>query len=683
MADLFDQFGVDPSTGQATPQQQEAPSNPEPAAPAQPPVDLFDQFNVNPNTGRTNPPKPLGNVRSDKGAFWVAVDNFNNNIGKLPAGILQAALPADSTAGKANQSFIDQNQADAMDRSYQHPDAAARGALAGDFGQGVVSAAVTPWMKAKEGAGALAKAGTFMANTGGQGLALGGAQAITSDSGQSRLMNAATGGAAGIVLGGALHGAGAALKGVGNLISKPSAGIPVEHAARAKDFADVGAKPTLGMVSQNADVQGREEAIMKGTQGEPSQMIRSAVKDVHTAVNEAVDKIKGMVGNAAAKLEDAGSQVQDTLQTVNSARLSKVSDMYETAKATAGADVDIAKDNIVGIYNNVLQDFKDIKFSPRVEKVLNGLKDPQSILTVKDAVDLTKSINKVISSTDDKGTKMAGKSIINAVYDSLDAISTDANNLASKAFAAARDARRAVGDVFSQNDIVEHVISKKAQFTNEMSPDQVAPTTFRNITNMNKIKGALLSPGVDGTIDAAGKEAWDTLRATKFNQVIDSAVVNGQISFSKLAKNYNKIGDKMMDEIIGSPEAHQQLKTVMRVLDYTSRKEPGVINNSNSANIVSKMVGNIMKGNIAKGVGVAVGSAFGGPAGALLGYMLPEVGVWLEKMGNKNFIIKGLEAAQAVKAVAPRKGLGDMLPSSSPVINQVITNTGAVKASQS
>lgn len=129
--------------------------------------------------------------------------------------------------------------------------------------------------------------------------------------------------------------------------------LDVAAALRKGDFDAEGIQPTLGWVTRDPR-QWEAEQNVRGVKGAGEKVGR-----VISSGNRAlVDKI-GSYANNAAEPAAASQGLADALRKYDQGRASDVSNMYSTARASAGKDLEVPTEGLQSAYQQAYKDFKD------------------------------------------------------------------------------------------------------------------------------------------------------------------------------------------------------------------------------------------------------------------------------------------------------------------------------------
>jgi hypothetical protein len=489
----------------------------------------------------------------------------------------------------------------------ENPGLAATGEIVGQVGATLPAAGLSIPLRAaqvaKAAPGVIAKIGNALTSNTARIVATGSAQgagigALQYDpTGEERLQNILFGAGAGALIPGGIAAAKGAYSVTKSILNRNAIKLAEDAAEQAmqriKEAKSIGVDQlSAGAVTRNPTLQAKEEILLKGSDSPAAAQLRKSYEDTEKQLYAASQRIiKALKGTPKNKVS-AGSELQSTERAIYSNAQSKIGEIYDAAKSAPGGDAVIPKDDILKTHKEILEDFVDPKFSPGINKVITTLQDKEAQLTVGEANNLIKRLNAASRTTTNLESKTAINVLKQKVFDAIDTLADDATNPARELFQAARTARKELGDVFNQKDIVETIRKKKAQYTDYIDPEKVVDR-INTAADWDKIEKSLKFKGVDGVVNPEGLAAWDNLRATKLNNFFENATseVNGQLqlSLNKLTTNYKKIGEPVMKKIIGDDKVFNEFKTLMKVMDYWKNKAPGTVNTSNSANVINRI----------------------------------------------------------------------------------------------
>lgn len=483
---------------------------------------------------------------------------------------------------------------------------------------------------------------------------VGGITALTAPPGE-RMAGALTGVAAG--LGGEVAGAalGAVPTGISKLGSflakeeKPLITDPEalrEAAARVKQAKEVGVTGLpAGAITRIPEIQAREELMMKGGPTEVAAPLQMAAQQVDKQINNTAQKMINSLGGETKTSMAIGEDVQNVLRGTTDKALKTVGNLYDHASNAPGGNVFLPRNRIVDKFNEINDDFIDVKFSPRVKRIMQELAAPQATFNVKDANTLNQALNKSYRSATTSADRTAIGLMKYEVYNTIDDTFAGQVNPAAELFKIARNARKNLGDVMDQKDVVQAIVRKKSKFTDYIAPEDVAKKIFsstNSVSNLNKIENALnfdLDPMGRKISNPQGQQVWNNLRRFKFNQFINDStnIINGRpvLSYFKLIRNYKKVGKPAMDKILGDKVLSTNLDKLMNVMEFWQNKAPGTINYSNTANAINRMA-NKLTGLMTARI-------------PFIGGMMNTFRSMVEHAQDKEWVMKNLKLAQMLR----------------------------------
>jgi len=453
-------------------------------------------------------------------------------------------------------------------------------------------------------------------------------------SGQNRTSRAMFGALIGAAIPGGYYGAKGTLKWLfkkPTLIDDPAV---LETAAnRVKEAKELGIDQlTAGAATREPLIQTIEQRILK-QKGAAADLFREKHQEISNQIYNVGQKMTDAIGGKQMANEVLGGELQSALQDTQRLARNSISKMYEAAAEAPGAQNSLERGDILNTFENLKQDFVDLKLSPAINNALDGLgtkiKDnyanPYNILT---ANKLIQSINKAYRNTALPDTRAALNILKSKVMDSIDRLADDVTNPSRTLFNLARHFRKELGDIYDQQDIVGLLTRKKGSTTNYIAPEHVAGRIFgtrENITNLNKIEKALqYRIPADKWITEAKKlnpdtsfgdlqeiytnniepqfnknaQLWEDLKTNAFNKLINDSTIhkNGlpQLSYQALVKNVKNMGQSSLRKILGNDELADKFNKLIKVMDYWQNQAPSVATRTKAANALHRMAGGII-----------------------------------------------------------------------------------------
>lgn len=364
-------------------------------------------------------------------------------------------------------------------------------------------------------------------------------------------------------------------------------GLTPDQAVRSAAFKTVGAKPTTGQLTREFGQQQLEAEGAKSVNPMVGSPIRQRLAESNRAILTKVDDVLAGTGGTADDLV-AGSSAKAALRSKASSMQKKTGELYDAAKEATGANSPLPKDAQGMFFQKVvpiLDDFEG-KIPPAIQKKLEqfGLFGKvERDLTFIEAEKFRKLLN-VYADSSDAPTVAAIKSLKGALDDSINSLALGSDD-AAKMFEMARKSSAAKHAEFSQKDIVQAVVSKKAQFTDVVPDEQVVKRVVfgGSVDDVFKIRKSL--SGAPG-----GDEAWNNIRASTFKKLMDAAMNQnikneaGDVVFSgaRFQTELKKLGDKKLS-LLFSPKEMEQIHAIRLVADSVTNKVPGSVNTSNTA----------------------------------------------------------------------------------------------------
>ena len=290
--------------------------------------------------------------------------------------------------------------------------------------------------------------------------------------------------------------------------------------------------------------------------------------------------------------------------------------MYDAAMKAPGANKNMIYNPataqsiraISDTYNRILDDYADVNFSRGVSGKISSIADAYATgkpvegasFSAKDANQLIKRLNLGYKNGSD-AQRAAILELKEPIFNFMDTIANDSNNPSAQLFNQARVIRKQVGDVYNQNDIVDLITKKKAEFTDALPPEKVASNIFSSQTtetNLNKVQKALLYGGPNGELSEKGQMMCDTLRASKINDILSSSTrtvksLSGRndiysIDYKALVKNVQNLSKPSLEKLLGSPELADRFGKFIDTVGYWQKNIDAAKANKASALISAK-----------------------------------------------------------------------------------------------
>lgn len=340
---------------------------------------------------------------------------------------------------------------------------------------------------------------------------------------------------------------------------KVAEGFTPDQALRAADFEAVGIKPTTGQITRDFGQQQFEiEQLAKSGNPHLQRPMAERMVAQNRALLSSADELQGMVGGTPDELI-AGVSTKTALRGKERELQRTASELYKRAREAKGVDAKVPTKDFLAKTKEVLDDFEDV-IPPPIKARLDEFSEGARKLTVGEAEKFRQLINSRID-TPDRAAATGMRKIKDALDEAVDSLA-EGKDEAAKLFAAGREASRAKHAEFSQKDIVEAIVNKKAQFTDTIPDEQVVKKVVLagSIDDLNKVKLSL-NTGTEAQREA-GKEAWDNIRAATTKKLMDSALSGsarneaGEVIFNAnaLQKELDKIGLKKLRMIYTQPE---------------------------------------------------------------------------------------------------------------------------------
>lgn len=356
---------------------------------------------------------------------------------------------------------------------------------------------------------------------------------------------------------------------------------------------NVGAKLTSGQITRDMPQLRAEEIAFQS----PNPLVREQLAAQRETANRALtsyadDFITG-TGGIADDLT-AGASTKGALRSKLAEAKAATGEAYKQAdEALKGKDVDLS--SVAGKVRE-LEDFATL--SPELEVIKKTLArfgvtdDATKPLTGEQANIVTQRINQLYEGASDQSKAMVLRPLKESIDEAVGkAAGADSPYQAARATAAAWHAE------FSQKDIIDAIVKKKAQYTEAIPDEQVVKKLVfsGSLDDLYKAKRSL-SSGSKEQIEK-GTEAWNNIRATTFRNLIDDSmnpnVKNeaGDIVFSgaKFQTLLNKkIGDDKL-RVLFSPKELESIHSIRLVADALTNNVRGSINTSYTSTFLRAM----------------------------------------------------------------------------------------------
>lgn len=368
-----------------------------------------------------------------------------------------------------------------------------------------------------------------------------------------------------------------------------------EQALRQADFQALGyvddAAPTRGQVTRNfADQQFEAETAKLADVGAPLRS-RQAAQTARTWEN-VDDLVKGAGGRTTDPVE-AYRNLQGTVSGKFKEQGKQVSELYEAARKTKGAQAQVPIDDFRPRVTEALDDFEDVMPAPvarRAKEFMEG----ERAFTLDEAEKFRKLINKRYKSAD-PSTRAALDDVRTALDDAVNMLADEADE-AAKMFGQARSAASERFRTFLKNKKTGE--NKTIQAMIDDSLDDVGAfdkaVIKAPLRDLRQTKNILLE-------DEAGKAAWDDVRATTMRWIADQAKSGsatdemGQAVFSgaNLKRALDKIGRDRLKVMLTADEIGT-LDSIARIGEAMTPVR-NAVNYSNTSSALANLVDRLEK----------------------------------------------------------------------------------------
>lgn len=348
-------------------------------------------------------------------------------------------------------------------------------------------------------------------------------------------------------------------------------------AVRAQDFRNLGMQPTLGQITRDP-MQFAQEMNMRGIPdvGAPLTM---RFNGQNTQLQRNLFSLAGQPQDAY----QAGTQLQNSLKSIDDQMRSQVSAAYSAARASSGKNLDVPLQGVAQDYAQVLNDFGD-KVPSGVQNNFNQLGlmggTQQKTFSIENAENLLKVINDNMGN--DNATNTALGQLRNSVKtailsaDDQGGVYAPARALAAKRFA-----------------LQEQVPALEAAADGNVKPDAfVNKFVLNGDTNSVLALSDLLKQHSPATLSEMRNQVNSRLAQGAFGQN-----AGGDASFApnRYATALNNFGDAKLGAFY-TPDEIAQLHTIGRVGGYmNSFPSAAPVNTSNTASAITGLLGTGIK----------------------------------------------------------------------------------------
>jgi hypothetical protein len=381
-------------------------------------------------------------------------------------------------------------------------------------------------------------------------------------------------------------------------------------AVRAQDFRNLGIEPTLGQITRDP-MQFAQEMNMRGVP-EVGAPLTQRFNAQNTQLQQ---NLFGLSGRPADTFS-AGTQLQQTLKSIDDQMSSQVRAAYEAARASSGKNLDVPLQGVAQDYAQVLNDFGD-KVPSGVRNNFNQLGlmsgTQQKTFSIENAENLLKVIND--NQSNDPATNAAlarlRTSVKNAILSADDqgGVYAPARALAAQRFA-----------------LHEQVPALEAAVSGSVAPDDFVRRFVTNgKTNDVLALAGLLKQNNPATLTEMRNQIGGQLAQAGFGANPAGDAKFGPVAYANALRN---MGDTKLGAFY-TPEEISQLHTIGRVGGYiNSFPSAAPVNTSNTASAITGLLGTGVK-------------------------KVPYIGPLIQGAQNRAFVQRALAASLANARGAP------------------------------
>jgi hypothetical protein len=375
-------------------------------------------------------------------------------------------------------------------------------------------------------------------------------------------------------------------------------GMPANEALRQAAAQSVGIKLTTGQSTGDLpQLRAEEIARQSGSESVRKPLVDRAVEQNRALSSYAQDIVSGTGGTADDLATGIG--VKAALRSKKKAMNDVASQYYDEFANAAGVNSPLPKEAQDEFFKKVVPVLD--KFEGDVPQgVVNQLKaygmlgEVKRDLTLGEAKQFRELLNSHLGTTDPvKAT--AVNQIKSALDDSIKILS-ESQATSADILKKGIQASAAKHAEFSQKDLVQAVVSKKAQFTDLVPDEQVVKKLVfsGSIDDLSKVKRSLTT-GTPKQIDE-GLKQWQNLRATTFKNLVDEAMPQnvkneaGEVVFSGARFNtaLQRIGNEKL-KLLYTPEELQKIHSLKLTADAITNLPRGAVNTSYTAPFLQEM----------------------------------------------------------------------------------------------
>lgn len=345
-------------------------------------------------------------------------------------------------------------------------------------------------------------------------------------------------------------------------------------AVRAQDFRNLGIQPTLGQITRDP-MQFAQEANIRGVPG-----VGEPLTQRFNAQNTQLqNNLFGLAGRPADSFT-AGTQLQQTLRSIDDQMSGQVRAAYEAARASSGKNLDVPLHGVAQDYAQVLNDFGD-KVPSGVRNNFNQLGlmsgTQQKTFSIENAENLLKVIN--ANQSNDPATNAAlaqlRTSVKNAILSADDkgGVYAQARAMAAQRFA-----------------LHDQVPALEAATSGAVAPDDFVRRFVTNgkTNDVLSLANLLREQNRPSTLQEMRNQVGGQLAQAGFGANPAGDAKFGPAAYANALRN---MGDTKLGAFY-TPEEIAQLHTIGRVGGYiNSHPAAAPVNTSNTASAIFGLMG--------------------------------------------------------------------------------------------